>query len=97
MAELLEHNDKRAYVQVLTEGLADFDIRDRVAAIDLPTQVIIGELDRVIPPEEGRALARAIRGARLAEISGVGHLGYAERPDRFNEIVLEFLSGLTSA
>lgn len=92
VAAMVERNDQRAYVQVLTEGLADFDVSERVAAIAHPTLVVIGELDRVIPPGEGRALAAAIPGARLEQIDGVGHLGYAERPERFNQVVLDFLA-----
>ncbi len=90
--ELLVANDKRAYTQVLTEGLSDFDVSDRVASIPHPTLVVIGEHDRVIPPEEGRELASAIPGAKRAEIEAVGHLGYAERPDVWNRAVLEFLA-----
>lgn len=90
--KMIVNNDKRAYAQVLTEGLRDFDVRAEVTGITLPTQVIIGELDRVIPPQEGRALAQLIPGARLDEINGVGHLGYAEQPAQFNQRVLAFLS-----
>lgn len=95
VSRMIERNDKRAYVQVLTEGLSDFDVANRIDGISLPTLVIVGELDRVIPPEEGRELATRISGARLAQINGVGHLGYAEQPARFNEIVLGFLSALS--
>ena len=91
--ELLVANDKRAYTQVLTEGLSKFDLSERVDAIGLPTLVVIGEHDRVIPPSEGRELAAAIRGASLVEIEDVGHLGYAERPEVWNRAVLEFLLG----
>lgn len=92
--EMIARNDKRAYTQVLTEGLSAFDVSDRVDQIDLPTLVVIGTLDRVIPPDEGRELASRIAGAKSVEIAGVGHLGYAERPEAFNEAVLGFLSSL---
>lgn len=92
--DMVVNNDKRAYTQVLMEGLADFDVTDRVAAIGIPTLVVIGAQDRVIPPTEGRELARLISGARLVEIEDVGHLSYAERPDVFNTAVLNFLEAL---
>ncbi|NNL84157.1 MAG: alpha/beta fold hydrolase [Myxococcales bacterium] len=92
--DMIVRNDKRAYTQVLTEGLSAFDLSHRVAEISAPTLVVIGELDGVIPPEEGRELAREIPGAILVEIAGVGHLGYAEKPAAFNEAILRFLRSL---
>jgi 3-oxoadipate enol-lactonase len=91
VTELIAANDPRAYGQVLAEGLTGFDVGARVAEIRVPTLVVVGECDRVIPPEGGRELARRIPGARLAELKGVGHLGYAEDPAAFNAAVLGFL------
>ncbi len=91
--DLVIANDKRAYTQVLTEGLSDFDLASRSKEISPRTLVIIGECDGVIPPEQGRELAANIPGAELVEIPEVGHLGYAEAPDLFNRAVLDFLIG----
>ena len=96
MVGLIAKNDQRAYTQVLTEGLNGFEACDRIGAIRTPTLVIIGELDRVIPPEEGRELARRIPGAQLVEIAGVGHISYGERPDEFNDAVLRFLDRVST-
>jgi pimeloyl-ACP methyl ester carboxylesterase len=41
--------------------------------IDAPTLVIHGTDDRLVPPSGGRATARAIPGARLLLIEGMGH------------------------
>jgi pimeloyl-ACP methyl ester carboxylesterase len=49
---------------------------DRTAALaklTLPTLVIHGDADPLIPVDGGRATARAIRGARLEIIAGMGH------------------------
>lgn len=91
VAAMIAKNDKRAYTQVLTEGLKDFDAGDRLGSITQPTLVITGELDQVLPPAGGRELAERIPNARHIEIPGVGHLGYAENPAAFNEAVLSFL------
>lgn len=92
LVDLVARNDREAYTRVLVEGLSQFDASARVSGIRLPTRVIVGELDRVIPPEEGRELARRIPGADLVTIPGTGHLSYAERPELFNQAVLQFLS-----
>ena len=96
LAEMIGNNDKRSYRQVLIEGLRDFDIADRVGEIAKPTLVIVGDQDRVIPPEEGGELARRIPGAEIVTLRRVGHIGYAEQPERFNGAVLGFLRGLVA-
>jgi pimeloyl-ACP methyl ester carboxylesterase len=44
-----------------------------LAQIDVPTLVIHGDRDRMVNPTGGAATARAIRGARLETIAGMGH------------------------
>jgi pimeloyl-ACP methyl ester carboxylesterase len=44
-----------------------------LAGIRCPTVVIHGREDPLIPPRAGRATARAIPGAKLVEIDGMGH------------------------
>ncbi len=92
MVGLVATNDRPAYTQVLTEGLRSFDVTDRVPEIRIPSLVIVGEADRVIPPAEGRALAARLPHAELVALPGVGHIGYAERPAEFNAAVLDFLA-----
>lgn len=94
VAAMITTNDKRAYAQVLTEGLSGFDATANLHRLRMPTLVVTGELDQVLPPAGGRELAQLIPGAQLIELGGVGHLGYAENPPAFNEAVLAFLRGL---
>jgi 3-oxoadipate enol-lactonase len=67
------------------------DFTDFVASIQVPTLVIWGAEDRVIPPERSKALAAAIPGAKGVEIPGAGHLPFLENPAAYNQAVLEFL------
>jgi len=62
--------------------------------ISVPTLVVWGAEDRMIPLEEGRRLAARVRGARLAVIPDAGHLPMRERPELFSEAVRGFLEGL---
>jgi len=91
LCRMIEKNDPVVYAQVLTEGLSKFDLRAEVHRITVPTMVIVGDKDRVIPPDGGYALASAIPAAQVATLSGAGHIGYAEQPDAFNRHVLRFL------
>lgn len=67
------------------------DFTDFVAQIRVPTLVLWGEEDRLIPPEQSKALAEAIPGAKGVAIPKAGHLPFLENPSAFNQAVLEFL------
>lgn len=47
--------------------------------------------DLVLPPRLSREVADAIPGARYVEVAGCGHVGYLERPEEINRLLLEFI------
>jgi pimeloyl-ACP methyl ester carboxylesterase len=53
--------------------IASGDRTEQLRRITAPTLVIHGTKDRLVPPSGGRATARAIPGARLLTIEGMGH------------------------
>jgi pimeloyl-ACP methyl ester carboxylesterase len=53
--------------------LAATDRTEQLGSIRVPTLVIHGTKDRLVTPSGGRATAKAIPGARLLEIEGMGH------------------------
>jgi pimeloyl-ACP methyl ester carboxylesterase len=69
---------------------------DKVAQIDLPTCIVVGEDDRLTPPKYSRFLQSAIKGSRLAVIPGAGHLAMMEKPQEFNKFVGDFLEELNN-
>jgi len=70
------------------------DQRERLAAITVPTLVIVGQEDRITPPMLSRDLVSRIAGARLIEIAGAGHLTNIERPSAFNAAIDQFLADI---
>ena len=62
--------------------------------VSVPTLVITGEEDEMIPVDESRKMAGAISGASLVVIPGAGHLANLEQPDAFNHALSEFLATL---
>ncbi|HET9335961.1 MAG TPA: alpha/beta fold hydrolase [Sphingomicrobium sp.] len=68
------------------------DQRDRVAAIDLPTLVLVGEEDAITPPQLSEELRGMIPRSRLERIAAAGHLANAEQPQAFNRAIESFLS-----
>lgn len=55
---------------------------DRLPSLDIPTLVIHGDKDIVMPDDHGRELARVIPGAELMMLEGVGHTVPEEEWDR---------------
>ena len=52
----------------------EFPVASLVADIDVPTTVVFGSADTIIPPDQSRAVARAAAGeVRVVEIAGAGH------------------------
>ncbi|MEA2722810.1 MAG: hypothetical protein QOH59_581 [Gemmatimonadales bacterium] len=60
----------------------------------VPTLVVVGEGDTLIPPDQAKAMAAAIPGARLAVIPGAGHLPPVEQPEATTASLRQFLTSL---
>jgi pimeloyl-ACP methyl ester carboxylesterase len=62
--------------------------------IRVPTLVVWGGKDRLIPVSEGERLARRIDGSRLVVLPDAGHLPQREQPGAFAGAVADFVSRL---
>ncbi|WP_189552108.1 alpha/beta fold hydrolase [Streptomyces lavendofoliae] len=57
--------------------------------------LVVGFADDVLAPAHlGREVAAMVPGARYTELADTGHLGFLERPDAFNAVLLDFLATL---
>jgi 3-oxoadipate enol-lactonase len=72
------------------------DSFQRLASVTVPTLVMHGTDDVVIPFENARILARQIPGAQLRPFEGCGHLFFHERPAETARVVGEHLRGAVS-
>jgi pimeloyl-ACP methyl ester carboxylesterase len=72
------------------DAIRAFDACRRVRNITVPTLVVAGTEDVLVPPENGRLLVDRIPGAELVEISGAGHALHVECRDRLNALAHEF-------
>lgn len=59
-----------------------------------PTLIIVGSEDQVTPLKDAQIMRREIRGSRLEEIEGAGHVSNLERPSEFNRALRSFLDSL---
>ncbi len=66
------------------------DTADRLSQIGAPTLVLAGELDTILPPRFGQAVAAAIPDARFEVMPGEAHQPFQEVPDEFNARVDAF-------
>ena len=70
------------------------EARPDLAAIAVPTLVLVGSDDAITPPAAARVLADGIPGATLQEVPTAGHLSNLETPAEFTAAVRSFLAGL---
>ena len=57
----------------------------------IPTMLLVGAEDSIVPPPVMEMMAHRIPQARFVKVPGAGHSVYFERPDDFNRIVTDFL------
>ncbi len=76
----------------------------RVSAADrlylaaaLPTLIVWGDHDHIIPVDHGRATHDAITGSRLEIFEGAGHFPHCEHPRRFVDVLVDFVDTTPSA
>ncbi len=82
----------RAIANALHGLAARADSRAMLPGISVPTLVLVGEEDVLTPPDEAKAMAAAIAGARFEVIPRAGHLANLENPDAVNAALRSFLS-----
>jgi 3-oxoadipate enol-lactonase len=70
---------------------------DRLKDIATPTLVVHGETDRLVPPENGRILARAIPNARLVMLPQASHIFMTDQPDAARGAILSFLGDVAAS
>ena len=69
----------------------DADLEKRLPELAVPTLVLFGTLDAMIPPEMGHLYKELIPNSHLVFVYDAGHVIGAERPEAFTEVVADFL------
>jgi pimeloyl-ACP methyl ester carboxylesterase len=87
-----------------SDGLVDsmaamvgYDTRQRLTEIEIPTLIVWGLNDQVVPVEAGLGYHRLIPRSRLEIFERTGHVPMIERPGRFNGLLDEFLAAEPAA
>ena len=70
------------------------DIRERMRAIRVPTLVVWGAGDPLVPLRYGEAMQQEIAGAQLEVIPHAAHVPMWDAPEEFNRIALSFIDSV---
>jgi pimeloyl-ACP methyl ester carboxylesterase len=74
-----------------SRGLVSECVDDKLGGITIPTLVVWGAGDRLVPLDDGRDFAARIPGARLVIVPGSGHAPENEKPKEFLDAMLPFI------
>jgi 3-oxoadipate enol-lactonase len=72
-------------------GTSQWDGYDRIGGIGVRTMVLHGELDALVPPENGRILAERIPGAELVLVPDANHVLMTDQPEQVAKVLLDWL------
>jgi|TARA_A200000113_G_scaffold62677_1_gene53888 3-oxoadipate enol-lactonase len=81
---------KESYLKTIETSMRT-EHRHIFKTIDVPTFIMVGELDTLTPPSMSNEIMKEIKNSRLSIIPNAGHLSNIENPKVFNQKLLEFL------
>jgi pimeloyl-ACP methyl ester carboxylesterase len=91
--DLVRYGASPGMLEALYSMNREIDIRDVLPTVRVPTLVMHGSEDRVVPVEVGRYTAERIRAERFVEIPGIGHLALGgARADQIQVELKRFLT-----
>jgi pimeloyl-ACP methyl ester carboxylesterase len=91
--EMVQGASKPGFIQALQACLT-YSFRERLQRIEVPTLVVWGRNDIIVPVGDAEVYQHLIGDNARAEIfEDTGHVPMLERPSRFNALLDEFLAG----
>jgi pimeloyl-ACP methyl ester carboxylesterase len=91
--ELVQGADSPGFLPAL-DALTDYSFRDKLEAIEVPTLIVWGRNDMLVPVGDAERFERLIgANARSVIFEDTGHVSMLERPSRFNALVASFVAG----
>jgi pimeloyl-ACP methyl ester carboxylesterase len=102
LSSLRTRDAREAFVatvrSVIDAGGQRVNATDRLyLAAEVPTQLIWGARDPMIPVEHGRAAHAAMPGSRLEVFENAGHFPFQDDPERFTAVLSDFIAGTEPA
>jgi len=102
LATLQDREARAAFVHtvrsVIDPGGQRVNATDRLyLAAEVPTLLVWGDRDPMIPADHGRAAHAAMPGSRLEIFEGAGHFPFQDEPERFAAVLSDFIAGTEPA
>ncbi len=88
---MIEDTPVETIVAALNGMAARPDRTPLLASIDVPSLVVVGDQDRLIPVTQAEAMAEALPGGSLVVVEDAGHLPPIEQPAAVNGVLARFL------
>ncbi len=88
---MLLPNAKMSFISTLLGLKNANEITETLSRITVPTLILWGKKDRVIPIKYADDFVKVIKNCKYIEMKGCGHTPYVEDPKRFARIALDFL------
>lgn len=96
-ARFLRLSASPATAVALTKMNSEIDVRSILPAINVPTLILHAENDAVVDVEEGRYIAKNIKGAQFYKVPSKDHLPWIGAPDIILDKIEAFVAGSVSA
>ena len=93
LRELMLKQQPAGLVNALEAMAARPDAAPYLEKINVPTLVVTGQDDAIIPAAEADLMASLIPGARRETISGAAHMPMMERPEKLNDMLADLVRG----
>ena len=97
-SSLGDHESRRAFLAttraVIDIGGQSISAHDHLegAELPIPTLIVWGTKDRMIPASHARSVERALPDCRVELFEGAGHFPHLDDPDRFARVLREFIA-----
>jgi pimeloyl-ACP methyl ester carboxylesterase len=89
--EITRGSGKPGFMDAL-RTIMGYDFRDRLPEISCPTLIVWGTDDMLVPESDAGEFERLIPGSRKLVFEDTGHMAMIERPQKFNDCLMEFLA-----
>ncbi|TMB61978.1 MAG: alpha/beta fold hydrolase [Chloroflexi bacterium] len=91
LKELIRKQNKEAVAQASIAMAGRADSTKDLATIDVPTAVIVGEVDAITPLANAKTIHEGIKASTLAVIPDAGHIANIEAPEAFEKAIRDWL------
>jgi pimeloyl-ACP methyl ester carboxylesterase len=92
--EVIMADSRPVATRAMARALAECNLNDMLSDITVPTLLLYGDADERSGPEVAKGLNAHIPTSTLSILPGMGHMGYLESPEQFDNTIRDFLNPL---